>query len=145
MVSYRNEIAHGGSDGSNLLSIEDIKDYITFMKSFASSITEYFNDDILAIKWSLRKCNFIKVRHFYDNLHVAKLDKGTFFIDMNKEVFCYKGSKNIPHYMFVKIKEMKINGDNADTPFYLSLDSSDVITIKFEPDVKNDFQLKFED
>ena len=47
--------------------------------------------------------------------------------------------------MFVKIKEMKINGDNADTPFYISLDSSDVITIKFEPDVKNDFQLKFED
>lgn len=47
--------------------------------------------------------------------------------------------------MFVKIKEMKINGVNANTPFYLSLDSSDVITIKFEQDVKIGFQLKFED
>lgn len=145
LVSYRNEIAHGGSDGSNLLSIEDIKDYIIFMKSFASSITEYFNDDILAVKWSLRKCNYIKVRRFYDNLHVAELDKGIFFLDMNKEVFCYKGTKRIPHYMFVKIKEMKINGVNPNTPFYLSLDSSDVITIKFEQDVKSGFQLKFEE
>ena len=64
---------------------------------------------------------------------------------MNKEVFCYKGPKRIPHYMFVKIKEMKINDVNANTPFYLSLDSSDVVTIKFEQDVKSGFQLKFEE
>lgn len=40
---------------------------------------------------------------------------------------------------------MKINGVNASTPFYLSLDSSDVVTIKFEQDVKSGFQLKFEE
>lgn len=145
LVIYRNEIAHGGSDGSNLLSLEVIMDYIAFMKSFASSITECFNDDILAEKWTLKKCNPIKVSRFYDNLHVAELGKGTFFLDMNNEVICYKGPKRIPHYMFVKIKEMKINGIDADSPYYLSLDYGDTVTVKFDKDVKSGFKLKFEE
>uniref|UniRef100_UPI004025A743 hypothetical protein n=1 Tax=Segatella hominis TaxID=2518605 RepID=UPI004025A743 len=66
-------------------------------------------------------------------------------LNINLTQYCYKGPKRIPHYMFVKIREMKINGVNANTPFYLSLDSSDVVTIKFEQDVKSGFQLKFEE
>ena len=145
LVTYRNEIAHGGSDGSNLLSIEVIMDYITFMKSFASSITECFNDDILAVKWSLRKCNPIEVRRTFDSIHVSELRKGAYFLDMDKDVFCYKGARSIPHYMLVKIIEMQINGIDAKSPYYLSLDSDDVVTIKSDQDLKKGYQLKFEE
>lgn len=145
LVLFRNEIAHGGSDGSNLLSVEEIKEYIDFMKSFASSITECLNDDILAVKWAIKKCNPIRVRHFYDNLHVSELSRGTFYIDANKDVFCFKGPKGIPHYMFVRITEMQINGRLAETASYLSLDSDDKVTIKFDKDVKSGWKLKFEE
>lgn len=145
IVSYRNEIAHGGSNGSNLLSIEEIKEYIVFIKSFASSITECLNDDILSVKWSLRKCNPIKVKHFYDRLHVSELSNGIFYIDKNKDVFCYKGTKSIPHYLFVKITDLRINDIVIDSSEYLSLDSNDKVTIMFNEDVKNGCLLKFEE
>ena len=145
MVSFRNEIAHGASNGSNLLSIEDIREYVEFMKSFASSITECLNDDILAVKWNLKNCNPIKVKHFYDNLHVSELSKGTYFTDMDKDVFCYRGEKNIPHYAFVRISEMHINRVSSDGSVYLSLDSPDEVTLKFDEDVKKDYQLKFDE
>lgn len=145
LVSFRNEIAHGGSDGSTILCIEEINDYITFMKSFATSVFERFADDILEIKWRLKKCNPIKVSHCYDNSHVAELSKGVFFLDTNKDVLCYKGSKRIPHYMCIKIKEMRINEINALSPLYLSVDSDEVVTILFDQDVKKGFQLKFEE
>lgn len=145
LVTYRNEIAHGGSNGENLLSIEVITDYITFMKALASSITECFNDDILAVKWSLRKCSSIEVRRFFPNIQVAELRKGTFFIDVTKNVFCYKGTRNIPHYGVVKIVDLYVNDTKIDTPFYMSLDSEDKVTIKFDAEIKNGFQLKFEE
>lgn len=145
MVSYRNEIAHGGSNGNNLLSIEEIMEHVGFLKSFASSVTECLNDDILSVKWSLKKSNPIKVKHFYDRLHVSELSKGTFYIDKNKDVFCFRGTKNFPHYIFVKITEMRINGNIVDSSEYLSLDSNEKVTIIFNKDVKSGCLLKFEE
>ncbi len=95
--------------------------------------------------WTQKKCNPIRVKHFYDNLHVSELSHGTFYIDTNKDVFCFKGFKGIPHYMFVRITEMQINGRLAETASYLSLDSDDKVTIKFDKDVKSGWKLKFEE
>lgn len=145
MVSYRNEIAHGGSNGNTLLSIEEIKEYIGFLKSFASSVTECLNDDILSVKWTLKKCNPIKVKHFYDHLRVSELSKGTFYIDKNKDAFCFRGTKRFPHFIFVKITEMRINDEIVDSSEYLSLDSNDKVTILFNQDVKSGCLLKFEE
>lgn len=47
--------------------------------------------------------------------------------------------------MFVRITEMQINGRLAETASYLSLDSDDKVTIKFDKDVKSGWKLKFEE
>lgn len=145
LVSYRNEIAHGGSDGTTLLNAEEVMEYVKFMRALGASLTERLNDDICEIMWLKKTCNEIEVRQYYDRLNVSVLRKGIFYIDTSNPVICYAGNERYPHFKLVRVQEMRVNGVPYSEAQYLSSDSNDEVSIIFNTKIKKGYKLKFEE
>lgn len=143
-VLLRNEVAHGATDGTNILEISELKKYISFLEALANALNDYLKDDILKIKWNLYKANEIKVRHCYNQNKVSELDRSEFYLDINKKVLCYCGSHQYPHYKEIKIIGFRVNNINCLDKQYLS-DGTSTITIEFEEALKKGYYLKFEE
>lgn len=143
LVVYRNEIAHGSSDGSNLLDSDQLLQYVKFMEAIGCAVNDYLNDDLLKENFKVADGYLTKVRRYFPSINTAEIKDSDYYLDTSKIVLCYAGKKNYPHYQKLSIRSIWVNGSPYAERFYLSCNSTDSVTIVFDKLVKRGYLLKF--
>ena len=144
LVVYRNEIAHGSSDGSNLLDSDELLEYVKFMEAMGNAVNDYLNDDLLKENFKITDGYLVKVRRYFPSIKSAEIKGTDYFLDKSKNVLCYTGENHYPHYCKLEIRSLWVNGSPYTERYYLSCNSTDCVTIVFNQEVKRGYTLKFE-
>lgn len=144
LVVCRNEIAHGASDGSNLLDSDELLEYIHFMESLGNAINEYLNDDLYSIYYKINKGYTTKVKHYFAKNNASEMVNSDYLLDTKRIAICFKGESTYPHFSKLKIKSLWVDGTPYPEQYYLSLhDCIEKVTIVFDQTMKKGYEVKF--